>query len=175
MANGIRNAASIMNQMKYSGIKQKELAGASRQEGYDNKAVSQHDRMVGKQVAGEEARMQNLDKFADDLAMRKDKLSFAKKVHGETSAMAEERLSMQESAFKQKKLFTGIESVIGLASVGTNYWRNVKQKEMDALEKKSYQARIDYYKSYTGVQKTAPRGISHDGAEWAYEYDDESY
>ena len=175
MANGMRNAASIINQMKYSPIKQKELEGATLQEGRDNKAVSQYDRMVGKQVAGEESRMQNLDKFADELAMRKDKLSFARKVEKQTTSMAEDRLDMQEDRFKQKKLFTGIESVIGLASVGTNFWRNKKQKEMDALEAKAFKAKTAYYRSHTGVKSTSASGFNAPGAEWAFELDDDSY
>jgi hypothetical protein len=140
--------------MKYSPIKQKELQGAVAAEGRDNKAVSQYDRYVGKQVASEEARMQNLDKFADELAMRKDKLGFSKKVQSAQEKMANERLSMQEDALSHSKLFKGIEGALGVLSVGTEYWRGRKQKENDLITKQYHQERLLYYQKRNGTQPT---------------------
>jgi hypothetical protein len=156
MANGIRNAASIINQMKYSPIKQQELAGAAAAEGQDNRAVSQYDRMVGKQVASEEARMQELDKFADNLAMRKDKLAFARKVNKEQQAMTEEKFNMQEDAFSHKQLFQGLEGVVGLAGVGVNIARTIKKRKLDRIESEKRDEELAVYKSMTVVQSTDP-------------------
>lgn len=154
MAN--RNAASIINQMKYSGIKQKQLAAGLRQEGIDNKAVSQSDRMLGKQVAGEESRMQDLDKFGSDLAMRKDKLSFAQKIQQERQGMADERLDMQDKNQTYDMIFKGIEGVVGATSTGVEFWRSHKQRAHDKIDLKEHKAKINYYQSHTGATQSRP-------------------
>lgn len=155
MAN--RNAASIINQMKYSGIKQKQLAAGIRQEGIDNKAVSQSDRMLGKQVAGEESRMQDLDRFGSDLAMRKDKLSFSQKIHGERQSMAEERMDMQESNQSMDMIFKGIEFGVGAASTGVEYWRGKKQRENDKIDAEHTKEETLWYKQQRGLQTPPPQ------------------
>jgi hypothetical protein len=158
MANGMRNASSIIQQMKYSPIKQKELQGALAAEGRDNKAVSQYDRYVGKQVAAEESRMQELDRFGAELAMRRDKLGFSKKMQKETQSMAEERLKMREDALSTKKIYQGIEGAVGILATGTEFWRGRKQKQMDELDKAYKKERILWYQQQNG---TSPTGFSN--------------
>ena len=123
MANGMRNASSIINQLKYQPIKQKELQGAVAQEGYDNKAVSQYDKMLGKQVAGEQSRLHALDEFGSDLAMRKDKLAFNKKIHNRQYKLAKDRQDIVASGMKHKRLFDKIEVGVGAVATGTSLWR----------------------------------------------------
>jgi hypothetical protein len=130
------------------------MAAGLRQEGIDNKAVSQSDRMLGKQVAGEESRMQDLDKFGSDLAMRKDRLAFAQKVHKETSSMAEEKLKMAKSDMNYDMIFKGIEFGLGAASVGTEYWRSKKQKEHDKLDAAETKARTNWFIQNTGTNSS---------------------
>ena len=131
MASGMRNASSILQQMKYSPIKQKEMEGAMLQEGRSNVAVSQEDRMLGRQVAGEQSRQMEVDKFGEAMAMRKDKLTFAKKIHSKQMDMNQDRLDMQEDRQKHKRAFDYIGIGVSSAGIGVGYLRNIKQKGMD--------------------------------------------
>jgi hypothetical protein len=128
MANGIRNASTIISNLKYDPLKQTEMAQA---QGMDNRAVSQYDKMLGKQVAAEQTRQMELDRVGSALATRRDKLAFAKKVHSERQGMAQEKFSMKEKALKDQQLYTGIEAGIGLLGVGVNTYRSIKQKAKD--------------------------------------------
>jgi len=133
MATGMKGASSIIDTLKYSPIRQLELQEA---QGKDNRAVSQEDRMIGRQVANEQSKLLASQKFGDELAMRKDKLAFAKKVQSESKAMAEERQKMAEDEFGHKSIFKGIEFGIGLAGAGAGYYRSRKAKEQAAITKK---------------------------------------
>ena len=139
MAIGMRSASSIINKLKYSPIAQQDLGQAEAQ---DNRAVSQTDRMIGKQVAGEQARLMELDKFGDQIAMRQDKLAFGKKVFDEKVNMAEQKFSMAEDQFGHQKLMTGLSIPIGLAATGVNIYGRIKDKQQQkiyAAEMKSMQ------------------------------------
>lgn len=155
MATGIRSASSIMNMLKYQPIKQKQLAEGVNQEGRDNRAVSQQDSMLGKQVAGEQSRLHALDEFGADLATRKDKLLFSKKLSDEQNSMAQQRMAINEDNFGTRKMFDYAEGALGLASVGVNYMGMRRKREKDAkivADNKEMQASL---KDFLGIKRKA--------------------
>jgi hypothetical protein len=149
MAQGLRGASQIINKLSYSPIAQKQLKSGLQQEGMDNRAVSQQDRMLGKQVAGEQERLMALDKAGQDLSTRKDKLAFARKVQDTKESQFQQKMSMAEDQFSHNKFKGMTEGVLGLASIGTNTWGRIKQKERDkkylkTLEENNQWARKSY-------------------------------
>ena len=145
MATGMSGATSILAKLKHDPIRQLEMQQA---EGTDNRAVSQEDRMLGKQVAGEQKKLLASKKFGDELAMRKDKLAFAKKVQAESQSMAEERMSMEESRFSHDTIFKGLEIGIMGAGIGVGYYRNKRSKEQAAITKSQNDELIGLYKRH---------------------------
>ena len=116
MAKGIRSASSIIEKMKYQPTKQLESQRFAQQEGMDNKAVSQRDRFLGKQVASEQQRFMELDKVGEEISMRKDKLSFNKKITGEKIKLAQQEQKLKEDSFNSEKMSKGIEFGLGMIS-----------------------------------------------------------
>lgn len=135
MATGIRNASSILSKMKYDPLKQQEQRRFEQQEQMSNVAVSQRDKFLGKQVAQEQTRLQELDKFGNELAMRKDKLEFNKKIQSRKEQLANKELGMKEDMFGHNKLFDYAEAIIGAVSIPVTYMNRRKSKELYKMEK----------------------------------------
>lgn len=140
MATGIRGSSDIIKNMSYNPIRQLELANAERARKADNRAIGASDQMLGKQVASEQSRLMELDQFGEQMAMRKDKLAFAKKIQAEKTKMAKEKLAFAKS--QSSKEFT-----LGLASTAAGTLNMLANRNRDELWKdETRQYRINMYK-----------------------------
>ena len=136
MATGLRNASSILSKMKYDPLRQVEQQRFDQQEAMSNVAVSQRDAMLGKQVAAEQDKLMKLDSLGNDLAMRKDKLEFNKKIQKRSQQLAEDELDLKDDWISHKQVMDWGETIIGAASLPVSFANRIKSKKLHELEMK---------------------------------------
>jgi hypothetical protein len=147
---GIRNASSILSNMKYDPLRQQELRQFDAMEGADNRAVSQRNKFLGKQVAQEQTKLMKLDNLGDELAMRKDKLEFAKKIQSRREELVNQKMDISEDSFQYKQMFDYAEGIISAISSPISYMNRRKSKQLQAKEMKEREEHRKFVESRIG-------------------------
>ena len=133
--------AQLHQKMLSDPLYQQRQQQQREQEGIDNRAVSNMDRVIGSDIAQERQKFRGIEQVGFDLARRSDTLNFAKRTLDFQKEQAEvkagqfdqsldlrSRASAAEFAYKKSALdmqdLSGIEMTLGVASLGTNIYRS---------------------------------------------------
>jgi hypothetical protein len=173
MAIGMRNASNILNKLKYSPLHQSSIDAFMKKEGQDNRAVSAVDHALGKQVAAEQDKMLTSDVWGDQMARRKDKLAFARKMEKEQQKITEAKFDMAEDALGWSKFEDTGELVLGAACVGVNVKRAYDNRQRDKQWKDAMNSLIALGQSQTGNKTGQMKAVASSIRNWEMNYDKE--
>lgn len=119
-----RSTSGIINSVMNQPLYQQAVLNAQNV-GQDKRAVGSRNATLGKLVRGERERLLGLDIKGDELAMRKDKLGFARQIAAKKHALAQDRLAMQKRSNKLALTLGGLSTVAsGFSSY--NSWKKDK-------------------------------------------------
>jgi len=176
MATKPRGMAPMYAKMMEDPIRQARIRDAAAAEGQNNMAVSQMNRVLGQEMAGEQKRLAEMDKVGYELATRKDDLAFARKKHEfqkerfgvQMQQETADRVRREKQANARLESETGNEGLemgLGLLSLGANLYGGYKEKQrhaehMQALRQLSLsQLGIKYEDDKGGMEDEDPRPL----------------
>ena len=139
-------SSQLYQKMMENPIHQQRQRQQQLQEGRDNRAVSQMDRVAGADIASERQRYRGIEQVGMQLSRRADKLDFARRGMDFQKEQATIRSGQFDQAMDFKTQTSGAEYsqkmrelkfrdtsntdiALGLASVGVNLYRDQKSKE----------------------------------------------
>ncbi len=131
---------NVMNQPMYQ-----QMVLNAQNVGQDKRAVGSRNSVLGGLVRSESKRLLNSDIVGSNLAMRKDKLGFAKQMAAKQNALAQAKMDDER---KRSKLT----NTLGLLSTGATGFGNYNKWKKDRAATKRaddlYNMQVDYYKPH---------------------------
>ena len=128
-----RSTSGIINSVMNQPLYQQAILNAQNP-GQDKRAVGSRNAVLGQAVRGERDRLLGMDIKGSELAMRKDKLGFARQIAAKKNAMAQERMDMEKRSNKLATTLGGL-STIATGFGSYNQWKKdrVEDKRADEL------------------------------------------
>ena len=105
-----RSTSGIINSVMNQPLYQQAILN-SQNVGQDKRAVGSRNATLGNLVRGEREKLLGMDIKGSELAMRKDKLGFARQIAAKKHALAQDQLATQKRSSKLAFTLGGISSI----------------------------------------------------------------
>ena len=143
-----RSTSGIINSVMNQPLYQQAILNAQNV-GQDKRAVGSRNAVLGKAVRGEGDRLLGMDIEGSKLAMRKDKLGFARQIAAKKNAMAEEQLKMNRHSSKLATILGGV-STVASGFGAYQGWKQDKaaeqrHKDLIGMYDRDYKSRQNFY------------------------------
>ena len=150
-----RSTSGIINSVMNQPLYQQAILNAQNP-GQDKRAVGSRNAVLGQAVRGERDRLLGMDIKGSELAMRKDKLGFARQIAAKKNAMAEEKMKIEKKSNSLAYTLGGLSTVASGFS-GYSDWKKDKkaderwEEEMNIRQPHRQRAKRfndEYFKNY---------------------------
>ena len=119
-----RSTSGIINSIMNQPLYQQAILN-SQNVGQDKRAVGSRNVTMGKLIRGEHERLLGMDIKGSELAMRKDKLGFARQIASKKNALAQDAFKEQQKS-NQMALVLGGLSTVATGFGSYNKWKKDK-------------------------------------------------
>jgi predicted ribosome quality control (RQC) complex YloA/Tae2 family protein len=126
-----RATGNVLKRVSNSPLYQKEIQKALNVSP-DKRAVSGINRALGRGIAMEQSKLARSDQAGEQLARRRDKLAFSKKLLDDKKSRWSEQNKLRKSILDYEEGQLGLEVGLGLAGVGTSFWRRKENQKQHA-------------------------------------------